>query len=90
MAVTIRTVHEILAKQDGSVVHHRKPNQAHFEVYGCKAFAMTPEALKKTHRLERPKPKAWIGYLIGYNSSNVYRIWNLATDQVVSIRDGVF
>ena len=82
--------YQFVAQQDNLVVEHRKPNQSHLKVYGYKAFAMTPEALRDTHRLERLRPKAWIGYLVGYNSSNIYRIWNPATNQVVSIRDVVF
>jgi hypothetical protein len=49
-------------------VEDRKPQQAHLKVYGCKAFVMTTDAMKKAKRLQRLKPKAWIGYLVGYDS----------------------
>lgn len=35
-------------------------------------------------------PKAWIGYLIGYNSINVYQIWNPVKNIVISTRDIIF
>lgn len=39
--------HTYLAHRDGVVVPDRKPQQAHLKVYGCKAFALTTEYLKK-------------------------------------------
>lgn len=36
-----------LANRDGVVAPDRKPQQAHLKVYGCKAFALTTEYLKK-------------------------------------------
>ena len=36
--------------------------------------------------MKRFDPKGWIGYLVGYDSSNVYRIWNPALNKVVSTR----
>ena len=51
---------------------------------------MTREALKKTRRLKRLQPKAWIGYLVGYNSTNIYRIWNPITAQIICTQDVVF
>jgi hypothetical protein len=51
---------------------------------------MTTDALKKANRLQRFNPKAWIGYLIGYDSTNVYRVWNPITNKVVRTRDVTF
>lgn len=82
--------HQFVANKEGLNVSHRRPNLTHLKVYGCKAFAMTPDAMEKRKRLKRLQPRAWIGYLVGYNSSNIYRIWNPATNQIVSIRDVVF
>jgi len=66
--------HTFVAHRDGSVVDDRKLNQAHLRAYGCKAFALTSDALKKSNRLQRLNLKAWIGYLVGYSSTNIYRI----------------
>lgn len=79
-----------LAHQDGVVTEDRKPQQAHLKVYGCKAFAMNTEAHKKSKRLERFNAKAWIGYLVGYQSTNIYRIWVPKLNRVVCVRDVIF
>jgi len=34
--------------------------------------------------------QAYIGYLIGYNSTNIYRIWILYKGIIISIRDSIF
>ena len=68
----------------------KKPSQEHLCAYTCKAFAMITDALKKTNRLQRLNPKAWIGYLIGYSSTNIYRIWIPQLNKVISTRDVVF
>jgi hypothetical protein len=72
------------------VAKERKPQQAHLRVYGCKAFVMSPEAHTKKDRKQRFNPKAWVGYLVGYNSTNIYRIWNPAKNRVVIARDVIF
>ena len=82
--------HTHVAHRDGVVVEDRKPQQAHLKVYGCKAFAMTSDAQKKVKRLQRLKPKAWIGYLVGYDSTNIYRIWNPTLNKVFRTRDVIF
>jgi hypothetical protein len=41
-------------------------------------------------RLQRLNSKAWIGYLAGYQSSNIYRIWIPSLGKVISTRDVVF
>jgi hypothetical protein len=51
---------------------------------------MTPEAHKKEKRLQHFNPKAWIGYLVGYQSTNIYRIWILSRNEVISSRDIIF
>jgi hypothetical protein len=68
----------------------RKPNLAHLRAYGCKAFAMTDDTQLGRFRLQRLDPKAWIGYLVGYRSSNIYRIWVPSIGKVISTRDVVF
>lgn len=82
--------HTYVAHRDGSVIENRKPHQAHLRAYGCKAFALTTEAQTKSNRLQRLNPKAWIGYLVGYSSTNIYRIWNPLANKVFSTRDVIF
>ncbi|KAF9733719.1 polyprotein [Paraphaeosphaeria minitans] len=79
-----------VAAMNGTVTGPRKPNQAHLRAYGCKAFAMTDDTHRVKSRLQRLDPKAWIGYLIGYQSTNIYRIWIPSMAKVISTRDVVF
>jgi hypothetical protein len=79
-----------LSYRDGLVVKDRKPSQQHLKAYGCKAFAMTSNAQLKSNRKQRLNPKAFIGYLVGYNSTNIYRIWNPVTNRVIITRDVLF
>ena len=51
---------------------------------------MTANALKKTNCLQRLNPKAWIGYLVRYNLTNVYWIWNPVFNKIVLTWDVVF
>jgi hypothetical protein len=44
--------HTYLALRNGVVVDHRKPQAAHLKVYGCKAYALTTQTLKKANRLQ--------------------------------------
>lgn len=68
----------------------RRPNLAHLKAYGCKAFAMSDDT--QLHRMKSQKldPKAWIGYLVGYLSSNIYRIWIPSIGKTISTRDVTF
>lgn len=63
---------------------------AHLRVYGCKAYVITPEAMTKENRLKRFNPKIWIGYLVGYVLSNIYRIWTPCRKEISSARDVIF
>jgi hypothetical protein len=78
------------AQQAGIIATRRKPNQAHLKAYGCKAFALTNDTLRGKSRLQRLDPRAWIGYLVGYRSSNIYRIWVPSMAKVISTRDVIF
>ncbi|KAL2125978.1 hypothetical protein VTI74DRAFT_2034 [Chaetomium olivicolor] len=82
--------HAMLAQEDTSKPRSKQPCQSHLKVYGCKAFAMTRAALKGQEKTKRLAPRAWVGYLVGYSSTNIYRIWNPVTNQVVATRDVVF
>ena len=61
-----------LAFRDGLVVKDRKPSQTHLKAYGCKVFAMTTERQLNKNKRQKLNPNAWIGYLVGYKSTNIY------------------
>ena len=79
-----------LSQRDGFPARDHRPKQAHLRVFGCKAFVMTTIAKAKKNRLQRLEPRAWIGFLVGYNSTNIYRIWNPSTNRIVVSRDVTF
>ena len=68
------------------IVTLQPPNLAHLHVYGCKTYIqinMLPRKQKLTKR-------AHIGYLIGYNSSNIYKIWDTNKNKIIKTRDVTF
>ncbi|EAQ91522.1 hypothetical protein CHGG_03457 [Chaetomium globosum CBS 148.51] len=79
--------HTFLATRDGIPNPERKPQLAHLRNYGCRAYVMTTEAMLKKERLFKLRPNAWIGYLVGYESTNIYRIWSPKTNDIVRVRD---
>lgn len=67
-----------------------KPNSpeniAHLRVYGCRAYPLDKH-VPKSRKLE---PRAHIGYLVGYESTNIYRIWIPQQKKVINTRDVTF
>lgn len=66
------------------------PDLANLRAYGCKAYAMTSDAQLCRDRLMRMRARAWKGYLVGYASSNSYRIWNPQKGEVITTRAVLF
>jgi len=68
----------------------RRPKLAHLSAYGCRAYAMTENAQEKKKRKWKLNPRAYIGYLVGYDSTNIFRIWIPSKGKVISTRDVLF
>jgi transposase InsO family protein len=68
----------------------KRPKLAHLKAYGCRAYAMTEKAQDKKKRKWKLNPRAYIGYLVGYDSTNIFRIWIPSKGQVISTRDALF
>jgi hypothetical protein len=67
-------------------LYGKKPSLANLRVYGCRAYV-------RQHKIPRSKkldPQAWIGYLIRYTASNVWKIWNPLTRKITDERDVIF
>ena len=62
---------------------------AHLKVFGCKAYPLLKgaDAPPKSNKL---KPRAFVGYLVGYDSTNIFRIWNPEKGDVSGYRDVIF
>ena len=50
-------------------------------------FKKDPRYRQKRRKLDA---KAYIGFLVGYESTNIYRIWVLNKKRVVLVRDVIF
>ncbi|KLP04001.1 Uncharacterized protein LW94_14520 [Fusarium fujikuroi] len=86
-----KTPYESFFSAIQSSQNYIQPRIGHMKMIGCKAFAMTKSAQQKDKRLQsRTNPKAWIGYLVGYNSQNIFRIWNPLTNKIYITRDAIF
>lgn len=67
----------------------RKPNIAHIRLLGCKAYIHRtgPDAPLKIQKLE---PRATIGFLVGWDSTTIARIWVPGQDKVIRTRNVLF
>jgi hypothetical protein len=63
-----------------------KSNIAHLRIYDCKIYPLIHKILKK----QKLRPRAQIGYLVRYNSSNIFRIWVPQDKKVIETRDVTF
>lgn len=45
---------------------------------------MMTDGLQKKNGLQRLETQGWIGYLVGYNSTNINRAWNFLTNKVIA------
>ena len=64
-------------------VTQTKPRFAHMHVYRCRAYLLEHHIPKK-NKLDA---RAHIGYLVGYDSTNIYRIWIPSRKKVIRTRD---
>jgi hypothetical protein len=67
-----------------------KPDIGHLKVYGCRAYVYIPEEVRKKERHHKLAPRARIGYLVGYQSTNIYRIWIPQHEEVRPEKNVVF
>ena len=66
------------------------PSYGHLKAYGCRAYPLTTEVKRGKERKRKLKPRAHIGYLVGYDSTNIFRIWVPALSKVIHTRDVTF
>lgn len=67
------------------------PDITHLKAYGCRAYPLTTEALENTQKRNlKTTAHAEAGYLVGYASSNIFKIWIPDRDEVRRVRDVVF
>jgi len=78
-------------KNEG-VTGPRKPVLSHLRAFGCKAYTLIKSKGDPDYpgRLQKLAPRAHIGYLIGYESTSIYRVWIPYKKKVISTRDVIF
>jgi hypothetical protein len=54
-----------------------KSDISYLRVYGCKIYAYIPQEIREREIYYKLVSRARIGYLVGYNSTNIFRIWFL-------------
>ncbi len=82
-----RTLRRALAwKTSFEALIGEKPNLAHLQPYGCRAYPLKNIIPRK----DRLKPKAFIDYLVRYDFTNIFRIWIPSRMRVVRTRDVLF
>ena len=65
-----------------------KPDISNLKIVGCRAYVHIPK--EKRQISAKLAERAWIGYLVGFEAHNIWRIWNSSCKEVVRVRDVVF
>ncbi len=73
-------------KTPHELVTGSKPDARHLKIWGCRAYPL----IYHLQRLDKLAPRAMIGYLMGYDSTNIFRIWVPSRMRVFSTRDVTF
>ena len=63
-----------------------EPKLAHLRAFGSRAYALNYHL----DQLDRLEPRVHIGYLVGYESTNIFRIWIPHLSRIISARDVTF
>ncbi len=61
----------------------------HLKIFDCKTYVLLKDA-NVSSRSEKMKARAFVDYLIDYDSINIFRIWNFEKDDVSDYRDVIF
>ena len=68
------------------LVTGKQPNLKHLRLFGCKAYAH----IKHIPRKQKLAERAHIGFLVGYDSTNIFRIWIPLKRKIIRTRDILF
>ena len=63
-----------------------RPTGAHLRILGCRAYNKILN-LPKKHKVA---PRSLIGYLVGYDSTNIFRVWIPQKRKVIRTKDVIF
>ena len=63
-----------------------KPKCGHIRMYGCRAYPL----LHHIPKMDKLAPRAAIGYLVGWDSTNIFRVWVPSQKRIIRSRDVTF
>ena len=75
---------EVFYKALGSSIY--TPNLVYLRIPGCRSYIRIPNL----PRLKKLEPRVCVGYLVGYSSTNIFKIWILQRKQIISAQDVTF
>ena len=55
----------------------------HMHTFGCRAYVID----QNIPRLHKMRPRAFLGILVGYNSTNIFQVWVPLKNKVIETRD---
>ncbi len=61
----------------------------HLKIFDCKTYVLLKES-DVSSRSEKMKARAFVDYLVDYDSIIIFRIWNLEKDDVSDYKDAIF
>jgi hypothetical protein len=76
-------------KRDG-IKGSYAPETAHLKAYGCVAYAAITTYKRGLFKLRKLDPRADMGYFMGYDFTNIYRVWIPYQGRVIFTRDVIF
>ncbi|KAI0992239.1 hypothetical protein K3495_g15947 [Podosphaera aphanis] len=71
------------------ILYKKQPDFGHIRPIGSKVYYLL-KGNSAPPKLQKLNARAAIGYLIGYDGANKYRIWNPARNVIVVTRDVIF
>jgi hypothetical protein len=75
-----------IAVQESLGITPIDPSIVHLRVFGCRTYTLK----KHLPKVLKTMPRAHVGYLVGYESSNIYLIWIPSQEKAIRTRDVVF
>jgi hypothetical protein len=66
-----------------------RPELNHLKMYECKTYSLLKKA-DASSRDNKLKSRAFVDYLVDYNSTNIFKIWNPEKEDVNEYRDVIF
>ena len=66
--------------------HDPRPKIGHIRIFGCRAYPL----IQNQPKLAKLEARTSIGYLVGWDSTNVFRVWIPSLQKVIRTRDVTF